>query len=483
MFQYLSQSFRSLFITGLAVYALAAFCSEGYHHPDEHFQILEFAGFKTGKSPAADLPWEFQEKIRPALQPAMAFGIIKSLNVIGLENPFTLALLMRLLGAVLTLLLYRRLSRMSAPEFSNEQSAKLLLLSAIFLWFMPYLAVRFSSENWAALSFLAAVAVIPGSGSRQGAGPTATAGFLLGLCFFFRFQMAFAIAGVSAWLLFRQRVPAAHFAFFVLGGLGGAALGFAADYWFYGELVCTPWNYFQSNIIQGKASEFGVSPWWFYVPEFVVRAIPPISVVLLGLAAIGLYRKPGHVFTWALVPFILAHIVVGHKEMRFLFPMVFPVLFLAAVGWESLAARWQNSKITKVILRLCLFVNAIALIFVCTQPAQERLPYFRFLYRYTKEKPSRLYVEKENPYRLVGIRSHFYEAPNLNVQVVDHFEMLHDSVLHKGDLLLHRQPALPPGPLSRRVERIYTYFPDWALQYNVNNWQDRSRIWSIYQVK
>lgn len=31
-------------------------------------------------------------------------------------------------------------------------------------------------------------------------------------------------------------------------------------------------------------------------------------------------------------------------------------------------------------------------------------------------------------------------------------------------------------------ERIYCILPDWLQRFNFNNWQERSRVWSIYKV-
>ncbi|WP_106831233.1 hypothetical protein [Parabacteroides pacaensis] len=47
----------------LVIYFLIAIHSSGYYHPDEHFQIIEFAGLKAGWNQAADLPWENEKFI------------------------------------------------------------------------------------------------------------------------------------------------------------------------------------------------------------------------------------------------------------------------------------------------------------------------------------------------------------------------------------------------------------------------------------
>ena len=43
---------------------ISSIFSVGFFHPDEHYQILEFANYKMGNINPTQLPWEFHEKIR-----------------------------------------------------------------------------------------------------------------------------------------------------------------------------------------------------------------------------------------------------------------------------------------------------------------------------------------------------------------------------------------------------------------------------------
>src|SRR5271168_2644570 len=95
----------------LVVYITTAWCSEGYYHPDEHFQILEFADYKLGRIPTGDLPWEFSSHIRPGLQPFLAISAIRATEFIGITNPFTQAFLMRLVTGLLCLWMFSSWSK------------------------------------------------------------------------------------------------------------------------------------------------------------------------------------------------------------------------------------------------------------------------------------------------------------------------------------------------------------------------------------
>jgi len=63
-----------LFIT--IIYCFTAYNSSGFHQPDEHFQIIEFANYKLGNTKPQDLSWEFKAEIRPTIQPALTYLII-----------------------------------------------------------------------------------------------------------------------------------------------------------------------------------------------------------------------------------------------------------------------------------------------------------------------------------------------------------------------------------------------------------------------
>jgi phosphatidylinositol glycan class B len=125
------------------------------------------------------------------------------------------------------------------------------------------------------------------------------------------------------------------------------------DYWFYDELVLTPYNYFFANIVENRAAGWGTSPWWYYIIQFFLQSVPPISLLLFLFFCIGLHKKRAHVFTWCLVPFLLAHFVVAHKEMRFMFPMLLPFIYLAAMGVDWFFVNRRYNKALRFSICFC----------------------------------------------------------------------------------------------------------------------------------
>lgn len=140
----------------LALNLVAAFQSWGFHHFDEQFQILEFASYKLGNSPVTDLPWEFDARIRPWFQPA---GVVLLARVF--KDPFDLALVLRLISAVLGWLSTVFIASCCSWWFKSEQFRRWAVLGSCFLWFFPYLHARPSSEGWAtSLFFLGFIPVL-----------------------------------------------------------------------------------------------------------------------------------------------------------------------------------------------------------------------------------------------------------------------------------------------------------------------------------
>ncbi|MCA0237039.1 MAG: hypothetical protein LCH81_11710 [Bacteroidetes bacterium] len=474
---------RIAFFLSMALYAVTAWFSEGYHHPDEHFQVIELANYKLGGTSLQELPWEYEAQIRPGLQPALAYAIIRAAQALGISDPFFQVFLMRLLSGVLACILFFAWARRLDAEDKNAGDA--LRWMALLLWFVPYLSVRFSSENMAGLSFVAGALLLLQGLEKQG-WKVFVAGFLLGLSFFFRYQMGFALAGLAVWLLWHSyqiRAGIRPILWLFSGFVAACIPGFAADIWLYGTYTFAPYNYFISNIVDNKAAYWGTSPWWYYLEQTVLTATPLVGLLLLLLLVNGLRKKRDNVLVWSLMPFLLAHFVVGHKEMRFMYPMLLPILVLAAWGWADgrsrLTAQKRLWRWVRPLVVVTLVVNCLLLPVRSLLAAQESVACFHFLYRYAEKNPVTVYSHKKLLYESVGLNMNFYRSPNIhNIMYLN----VRAKNIPAGSLLLSQDLILKNPPPGAQTTRLYAYFPEWILKVNVNDWQSRTRMWSLYRV-
>ena len=70
---------------GLLLIAVAAVRSEGHYRSHEHFQTIEFASFKLGRTPAEALPWEFRAQLRSWPQPGLYVVLARAASAVGVS--------------------------------------------------------------------------------------------------------------------------------------------------------------------------------------------------------------------------------------------------------------------------------------------------------------------------------------------------------------------------------------------------------------
>lgn len=325
---------KYIILTGCLFTLLFAFFSNEVYHPDEHFQILEYAHMKLFGTPVpAELPWEYVLMMRPGLQPMIAYGLGWLLDAGGIYSPYLLFSLLHVLSGALSVVSVLAFYRAVRGTLSGPSEEKWLLLLSFFLWFMVYLHVRFSSETFSGNLLLLLVSVYLSYGQRERKRPFvwgAGMGLLAGAAFISRYQVGFALFGFGLWLLVfarRWRLLAG----LALGGAAMLGVGVLVDYWLYGTWTCSPVNYLRENILNSHIDKFGIKPWYFYLSDTVSKGSVVYGLAILAATCWFFVRNPKHVITWTMVPFLLAHQLVGHKELRFLFPVLPFIPFFAVL--------------------------------------------------------------------------------------------------------------------------------------------------------
>jgi phosphatidylinositol glycan class B len=374
----------------LFVTLVTAWTSVTFFHPDEHYQTIEFVGLKLGFTPQHELPWEYRVQVRPWLQPALYYLLLKPLTSLGLSDRFLLSFVLRLCSGVLSFCSLLALVRSSTSWFESEEARRLRLRWLTLAGCVPYLAVRTSSENASASFFLLALALLirdlhpeQPTATRLSATRALGGGVLLGLAFEARFQVAFMIVGLGLWLLSVGRIGLRSVLLVAAGLLATLVCALFVDRWGYGDWVFPPWSYARVNLLEGRAAEYGTK--WFFAYLHITLAnifAPLIVLTIVGLTLCWM-RRPRHVITWVTLPFVLGHSLIGHKEERFLFPVLLLGLVGAALGYEArpsaadarhvaraaawLAARFHAFRGTRVYAALSVW-NACGMLLLALYP-------------------------------------------------------------------------------------------------------------------
>lgn len=486
---------RKILIIGISVHLLAAIFSIGFNNHDEHFQILEFAALKLNLTTTNDMPWEFGYHMRSTVQPAIAYLVVNLSELFGLNNPFSQAAVLRIISALLALLCMYLLIKSFGGEVKSAFLKEWFVFLSFLLWFLPYIHARFSSENWAGLAFWIGVAllILPkprDTDDRKNHFNKPLVGILLGFSFTLKFQMGFVIAGLILWLIIiRKEKPGALF-MLIFGILIPIVIEIFVDRWFYGEWSLAAWNYFKVNIIQGKVSEFGINPWWYYFYEIFLKAIPPFSILIITNAILFWVYYPKHIVTWITVPFVLVHSLIGHKDVRFLFPLVNILPFILVISFQVIEEDPRFARVKdlftiskKYIVWTFVAVNSILLLVACFKPADSSTPLYRYIYDHYNSENTVLVYDKENPYFRGNANLHFYKPQKLSIMKIGNPGELHSYALnaHKEILFATRKFELNIKIPGIHCSKVYQTLPAIVEHLNFNNWLARTRHWTLYE--
>jgi phosphatidylinositol glycan class B len=491
--------FTVLFIA-IVVYLVTAVYSEGYYYPDEHYQIVEFANFKLGRQAEAKLPWEYKAGIRSAIQPTLCYFFLKGFNSMGVTNPYTLAMALRILTALLSLAALFCFVTASLYLVAPRNWYVYILLS-YFLWFLPYINVRFSSESWSGDLFLLAVAMIL-SGRTTKRMNLGMIGVLLGLSFLFRYQSAILSAALLAWLLFVKKEKIGRLAVIVAGSLSMLFLGAVLDIWFYKTNTFTPANYFKVNIMDGAASVWGASPWWFYFWHILHYTLFPIGLLLIVSLLTLLIKSPRNIIVWIVFPFIVLHSIIPHKETRFLFPIANFSALLLVLAWQE-AKGLDLVFLRKPLFRSFGYVIAVllvvinlaglmALTFKAAGNGDKKIT--RCIYNEFSGKSVKLfYGENANPYSAGGmLYESFYsnpgevEVPLNKTDLTDPEKMVDPGkinllVLRKGDPL---NPTKGNAFGNLRLTKLGQSIPGWVEGLGMfYYYPENNKILVLYRIE
>lgn len=475
--------------------------SAGFFHEDEHFQLVEYANYKMGNVPGDDLPWEYQEQMRPAFQVTIVYAVFTSLKSMGAFDPFTATTILRLIAALLSFVSLYAFFNKYKTELKNKSSVGWFLALSFFLWYIPFISVRFSSESFATLFMLLAICFYHLPGNKETKWwKHLLVGIFLGLSFISRFQMGFMIFGLGLWMLIIRREQLKIVAWIAVGFLMSVGLGLICDYWFYGEWVLSAYNYFYQNLVENKAAGFGTSPFWFYAMNTPLFVFPLFGIVIVPCLIAFFIKYPRHLFTWLVIPFLLIHHLIGHKEMRFLFPLAPFIPFIVVIIFE----RISQIKYVKFFKYPFWVFNILFLVIMSCKPAYDNMGVFKYLYRKSETKPV-YFVGKQNPFRMwipevatqpfrpgVDLTMRFYYQPNLKPDAVRDIAEL-DSVLTVNpitSLFVVRTNSYDETFEKQMTERgiehrvVYNTYHSYFKGFNYGNWMalEDIGVWTIVEV-
>ncbi|TWU78416.1 dolichyl-P-Man:Man(7)GlcNAc(2)-PP-dolichol alpha-1,6-mannosyltransferase [Metarhizium rileyi] len=167
----------------------------------------------------------------------------------------------------------------------------------------------------------------------------------------FRSEIAILLAAVTAYLLLTRQLAlrtAVH-----VGALSAAAsllISVPIDSYFWQRPLWPELSAFYFNVVQGSSEDWGTSPWHYYFTSALPRLLlNPLAIPLLLFAAVhpSLSRQARPL----LVPSLLYTAIYSlqpHKETRFIFYVVPPLVLAASLTANYITARFSKSPLYRL---------------------------------------------------------------------------------------------------------------------------------------
>lgn len=451
----------------LVGHLLAAYHSFGFHHPDEHFQIFEFAHAYLGLSNTAHLPWEYTAQIRPWFQPFLHVIVMKAALVANLYDPFKIAFLCRAIYGLLNVWMLFTLWRSFRVRYMLNEIWWPLIAG---VWFFPYIHVRTSSENLAGIFLGFAFLQLWKPLVRRGP-HWFKAGLLFGFAFLARYQIALGLVGIAVVLFVQARRITLDHLKMGAGFVIPVVLGVVLDRIGYGNWVFTAYRYFTVNLVDGIAATFNPYPWYQYF-IWILQLNPFVSIPLFAGFATYLVRHRRDVLSAFTFTFFFLHLFITNKEYRFLFPILNFVPFMVAVAYDGYA---------RVVARRAFWISYALVSFLAFYASAMRGAAIHTLW------PSETYSHYHEPGdRWVSNRDFknlaqtaYYNIPDINLTVVHSSEELVQTLRQGGKWNVIIDGKLEDALTQELVDvvshggcwRISTSYPDilfaWREQFPI----------------
>lgn len=271
------------------------------------------------------MTWEWTNGVRNYIHPVLISGLYKLMQLLNVDCSCLYALVPRLAQALLTAFADHRLYAMSGK---TRWSFFIILIS--HFWF--FAGSRTLINTFEASLTTIALSLYPWQRERS--------------CYLWIVGLLCVVRPTAAipWipLCLLHVKDSKHSAIelllkrFLPIGLLTVGLGVAVDYWFYGDLVLTPVNFFKTNVLANIGSFYGAHPWYWYVTTGwpAVLGICIVPFVLSVANALSGDYLPNLAVRRKLLASILFTLTVysllDHKEFRFVLPILPMAMFLVA---------------------------------------------------------------------------------------------------------------------------------------------------------
>ena len=396
----------------------------GFHARDDYYHLLAPA-LAWLEDPefdwlSSDLP---AAGARSFLAPKILYGLLRFFKGLGIDDPENLLRALHASLGIYSLLtvvcVYLLVDKLTA----NPKTTAIATWLAALHFIMPYAGTRLLIEAMAIPPLIYGLFLV----AHQSPLKIIWGGFFIAASCWFRFQVGVAALGVALalfWNARRNDQPSEgrkHVLALALGGGVGVLLQGLFDYATTGQFLGPVIENFRLNLDPHDGlTRSGI---FSYIGFFALLTIPPFTFVLAKPFWLALKRYA--LISFPLIAFILVHSLIGHKEERFMLPVLplFLVIIALAVQMIDENPQFSNGMIGRQFRRWfkpILVLHAVLLFVVCMGQSQKNL---RETMSWVRERPEIVNLISIGP----ETHTFFLNRKGINIQRkrLFHAEWLH----------------------------------------------------------
>lgn len=347
-----------IWLFALTIRIVISIISKGYTHPDEYYQSIEIAYekvFGIGR-----IPWEFEEGIRSWVYPGIIIGIFKLMLFLGASNFETLIIGVRLFSAFCSMISVV-VSYYFAKYLFDKQTGIIATIFVSFWHDFIFWSGRAMGDSIAMnFVFLGCFLTFLCFPKKRKSGEieeieqkkrllfSLFAGINFGIAFMFKFGSIVVVIPFFIGLLLYKKWKEQ---LMLLGSISFVIIiQGIIDQFTWGSFLHSAIEYLKFNIIEGSSSRFGVTPFLSYF-AFIFDAYGEYLLLYVMFIILGInFSKRNTILISTFFFYFLVFSFIGHKEYRFLLP-VMPILVLfAAKGFGKYPTIIKKGSIKKPAL-------------------------------------------------------------------------------------------------------------------------------------
>jgi phosphatidylinositol glycan class B len=300
----------------------------------------------------------------------------------------------------------------------------------------------------------------------------------MGLALVAKFNLIFTVLPFFLWiLLFRF-----HFIRILLIGstiILALLIGLFIDYINWGSFTNTYWQFYKHNMGDtGALNVFGTQPWWYYFSTTIVELAPVLSLFFVISIIIFWIKQPKNVITWITLSTVIALSFIGHKEIRYFFPVyLFAPLFIS-----YLFEIFPKMRFIKFYKASIIISNLVFLILILFTPANTKVGVYEFLYN-NYNKGETVFYLKNNPYLINNMEPFFYTKFLPEIKELKKENFFEENLLTNSWIVTNSyKDYRKVTHNNNQCKKEYSSYPEKIINLN-KNWSRLRLNWYIIYCK